>query len=240
MIRAGGPPARPRGPTATGALTRTGADRPVLQARRAGAAQCPAERVLVNRCGGLMSSLTWTSLEWSCAGTSRASIRDAGHGSAGGHHACSSVARTTRRPDRRRARPDDQRSDRRDRAGDVERAVRFRPPPVRGDGAVHDAGRHPRSRADGHRRSGRLGASPNLAVGDRVVVPFNISCGALLHVRPRSAIAVRDDPGSRPGLRRRAVRLHQAVRPGAGRAGRAAAGSARRLRPDRGSRRPAR
>ena len=37
-------------------------------------------------------------------------------------------------------------------------------------------GRHPRPRAHGHCRGGRI-RGRNLAVGDRVVVPFNIACG---------------------------------------------------------------
>ena len=61
----------------------------------------------------------------------------------------------------------------------------------------------------------------------------------LLHVRPGPAVAVRDDAGPRARLRCGAVRLHQAVRPGARRPGRAAARAARRLRPDQGARRSA-
>ena len=38
-----------------------------------------------------------------------------------------------------------------------------------------------------------------LSVGDRVVIPFNISCGHLLHVHARSAVPVRDDAGEEYG-----------------------------------------
>ena len=40
------------------------------------------------------------------------------------------------------------------------RHLRLGPPPLRGDGAVHDRRRHPRPRADGHRRGGRRRRSP--------------------------------------------------------------------------------
>ena len=70
------------------------------------------------------------------------------------------MARTARRAGRQRPRPDHQGPDRRDHPRHLDRAVRLGPPPLRGDGAVHDAGRHPRPRADGHRRGGRVAASP--------------------------------------------------------------------------------
>ena len=44
-------------------------------------------------------------------------------------------------------------------------------------GAVHERGRHPRPRADGDRRGGRRRGHRASAVGDRVVMPFQISCG---------------------------------------------------------------
>ena len=47
---------------------------------------------------------------------------------------------------------------------------------------------------------------------------------------------VRDDPEPRPGKGRLAVRLHQALRPGAGRPGRVPAGAAGPLRADQGAR----
>ena len=70
----------------------------------------------------------------------------------GGH-----LPRQARRPRRHRSRPDDRGADRRDRPGHLDRHLRLRPAPVRGDGRVHGRGRHPRPRADGHRRGGRLG-----------------------------------------------------------------------------------
>ena len=60
----------------------------------------------------------------------------------------------------------------------------------------------------------------------------------LLHVRPRAAVAVRDHPGQGPGQGRRAVRLHEALRPGPGRPGRVPARPAGPLRPDQGARGP--
>ena len=56
----------------------------------------------------------------------------------------------------------------------------------------------------------------------------------LLHVRPRAAVAVRDDTGPRARLGRRPVRLHKALRRGRRRAGRTAAGAARGLWPGQG------
>ena len=53
---------------------------------------------------------------------------------------------------------------------------------------------------------------PDLAPGDRVVIPFNISCGHCCMCDHGPADAVRDDPGPRAGHGRRAVRLHQALR----------------------------
>ena len=84
-------------------------------------------------------------------------------------------------------------------------------------GAVHDPGRHPRPRADGHRRGGRRGVT-HIAPGDRVVIPFNISCGHCGMCDAGSAVAVRDHPGARARQGRRAVRLHQALRAGRRRA----------------------
>ena len=55
--------------------------------------------------------------------------------------------------------------------------LRLRPAPLRAARAVHRRGRHPRARADGHRRGGRRRGRRTSAPGDRVVIPFNISCG---------------------------------------------------------------
>ena len=131
-------------------------------------------------------------------------------------------------------------TDRRDRPDHVDRPVRLRPAPVRGAGPVHDGGRHPRPRADGHRRGGRRRGARTSASGDRVVVPFNISCGHCWMCEQRAAVAVRDDPGPRARQGRRPVRLHQALRPGARRAGRVPAGPAGPVRADQGARGAAR
>ena len=58
-------------------------------------------------------------------------------------------------------RPDDRGADRRDRPHHVDRDLRLRPAPLRGARAVHRRGRHPRPRADGHRRGGRLRGHPH-------------------------------------------------------------------------------
>ena len=60
----------------------------------------------------------------------------------------------------------------------------------------------------------------------------------LLDVRPRPVRAVRDDPGPRAGQGRGAVRLHRALRRGAGRPGRVPAGAAGPVRADQGARGP--
>ena len=60
---------------------------------------------------------------------------------------------------------------------------------------------------------GRARGHPH-AAGDRVVVPFNISCGTCFMCTHRSR-PVRDDPGPRVRQGRGAVRLHEAVRAGA-------------------------
>ena len=57
----------------------------------------------------------------------------------------------------------------------------------------------------------------------------------LLHVRPGPALAVRDDPGARARHGRLAVRLHEALRPGAGRAGRVPARAVRQHAADQGA-----
>ena len=132
--------------------------------------------------------------------------------------------------------PRDRGADRRDRPGHLHRALRLRPAPVRGARPVHRRGRHPRPRADGDRRGGRRRRSTDLTAGDRVVVPFNIACGHCLMCGQRAAVAVRDDPGARAGHGRGAVRLHQALRPGARRAGRVPARAAGPVRPDQGAR----
>ena len=73
--------------------------------------------------------------------------------------------------------PADRGADGRDHQGHLDRAVRLRPAPLRDPRPVHGGRGRRRPRADGHRRGGRAPGSPNLQVGDRVVVPFNVCCG---------------------------------------------------------------
>ena len=61
--------------------------------------------------------------------------------------------------------------------GDVDRAVRVRPAPLRPAGPVHDAGRHRRARADGHRARGRVRGHDPGRPATAWWCPFNISCG---------------------------------------------------------------
>ena len=102
-------------------------------------------------------------------------------------------------------------------------------------GAVPHTRRHPRPRADGHRRGGRLRGHPHRArrPGRR---PVQHLLRLVLDVLPRAVRPVRDDAGPRAGQGRRAVRLHLAVRRGAGRPGRVPAGAAGPLRADQGAR----
>ena len=102
-------------------------------------------------------------------------------------------------------------------------------------GPFLERGRRPRPRADGHRRGGRLrGRRPAGRRPRRRAVQHLLR--ALLHVRARPADPVRDHAGARAGHGRRAVRLHQALRPGARRAGRVPARAPGPLRADQGAR----
>ena len=96
-------------------------------------------------------------------------------------------------------------------------------------------GRHPRPRADGHRRGGGPGrCQPRQGRPGRDAVPDLLR--QLLHVRPGPEHPVRDHPGARARQGCAALRLHEALRPGARRAGGVPPGPARRLQPDQGSR----
>ena len=154
-------------------------------------------------------------------------------------HASTHLPRHPRRPRRHRARPGDRGADRRDHPRDDERHLRLGPAPLRGARPVHRQGRHPRPRADGDRRGGRRGGHGHRPGRPRRD-PVQHLLRALLHVRQGAAVAVRDDPGPRAGHRRGAVRLHEALRPGARRPGRVPARAAGALRADQGARGAAR
>ncbi len=97
--------------------------------------------------------------------------------------------------------------------------------------------RRPRPRADGHRRGGRQrGRRPQGRRPGRHPVPDLLR--ALLDVHPRALHPVRDHPGPRPGQRRRALRLLQALRAGPGRAGGVPARAAGAVHPHQGPRGP--
>ena len=102
----------------------------------------------------------------------------------------------------------------RDHPRHLQRSLRLRPAPLRDPRPVHGPGRHPRPRAHGHRRGGRLRRRrPARRRPGRDPVPDQLR--PLLDVRPGPAHAVRDHPGARAGHGRRAVRLQQALRRGA-------------------------
>ena len=113
--------------------------------------------------------------------------------------------------------------------------LRLRPAPLRGARAVHDEGD-----ILGHEPMGiveEVGAEVDRHRGRATAssIPFNISCGHCFMCDAGALLAVRDDAGPRAGQGRRAVRLHQAVRPGARRPGRVPAGAAGAVRPDQGA-----
>ena len=70
-----------------------------------------------------------------------------------------------------------------------------------------------------------------LRPGDRVVIPFNVSCGTCFMCGQRPALPVRDHAGARARQGRGAVRLHEALRPGTGRPGRVPARPVRQHAP---------
>ena len=148
------------------------------------------------------------------------------------------MARKARRPGRHRPGSRDRAADRRDRPHHLDGDLRLRPAPVRGHGPVHARGRRARPRADGHRRGGRIRGQPDQARRPRRD-PVQHLLRALLHVRQRTPVPVRDDAGARGGDGRDAVRLHEALWRGPRRPGRAAARPAGAVRADQGPRRPA-
>ena len=98
--------------------------------------------------------------------------------------------------------------------------------------AFMTAGRRARPRGDGRGRRGgpeaRLG---DLAVGDRVVVPFQMSCGHCFMCDERLYSQCETTQVTRVRHRRRAVRVLEALRRGARRAGRIPARAAGRSSP---------
>ncbi len=149
------------------------------------------------------------------------------------------MARQARRARRLRPRSRDPGADRRDHPRHLERHLRLGSPPLRGARALSRRGRHPRPRADGHRRGGRLGRHAHRTRRPRRH-PLQHLLRRLLHVRSGPAVAVRDDAGARAGQGRGAVRLHEALRPGAGRPVRVPARPAGALRARQGAARAVR
>ena len=137
---------------------------------------------------------------------------------------------TSRHPSRRGARPGPGGADGRDRQDHLDRALRVRPPPVRDVGAVHDPGGHRRPRADGHRRGGRDRGDGDLRVGDRVVVPFNVSCGHCWMCDQQLYSQCETTQNHEYGTGAGVLRLQQALRTGPRRPGRVPPGPVRRLR----------
>ena len=122
--------------------------------------------------------------------------------------------------------PTDRAADRRDHPRDLDRPVRFGPAPLRGPRPVPRGRRRARPRADGHRRGGRLrGRQPRRRRSRRRAVQHLLR--ALLHVRARATEPVRDDAEPRARAWAPPLRLHEALRRGAGRPGRAACASPR-------------
>ena len=148
----------------------------------------------------------------------------------GGH-----LAGREKRAGRRGPRSEDRAADRRDHQGHLDRALRLGPAPLRGARDVHRPRRRARPRADGRRRGGRRRGRPDLE-GRPGRDPVQHLLRPLLDVRAPAVRPVRDDPEPRHGHGRLAVRLHEALRPGARRPGRVPAGPAGPLRPDQGAR----
>ena len=145
-----------------------------------------------------------------------------------------------RRPRRHGPRPDDRGADRRDRPGHLDRHLRLGPAPLRG--ARRRSSTRATSSATSRWASSRRSAprSTHIAPGDRVVIPFNISCGHCFMCGKglQSQCETTQVRELRHG--RGAARLHEALRPGAGRPGRVPARPAGAVRADQGARRAAR
>ncbi|CAA9481947.1 MAG: Threonine dehydrogenase and related Zn-dependent dehydrogenases, partial [uncultured Solirubrobacteraceae bacterium] len=148
------------------------------------------------------------------------------------------LARAPRRPGGGGPRPVHPGADGRHHPRDVHGPVRLGPPPLRGARAVPRRGRHPRPRAHGHRRGGRLRRDPDRPRRPRGH-PVQHLLRALLHVRPGAHDPVRDDAEPRARDGRVALRLHEALRAGPGRPGGVPAGAPGPLRADQGPRGPA-
>ena len=103
-----------------------------------------------------------------------------------------------RRAGRRRARPEDRGADRRDRPDHVDGICGSDLHLYEVLGPFIDQGD-----ILGHEPMGvveEVGSEvTNIAPGDRVVIPFNISCGHCFMCDHGPPVAVRDDPGARPG-----------------------------------------
>ena len=132
-------------------------------------------------------------------------------------------------------RPDDRGADRRDHPGHLDRDLRLRPAPVRG--ARRRSSTRATSSATSRWASSRRSAATVTHIAARRPGrdPVQHLLRPLLHVRAGAAVAVRDDPGARARHGRGAVRLHEALRPGARRPGRVPARAAGAVRPDQGA-----
>ena len=102
-------------------------------------------------------------------------------------------------------------------------------------GPVPRPGRHPGPRADGRGGGSRARGRRARAAGRPGGDPVQHLLRALLDVRAAAVRAVRDHADTRVRHRRRAVRLHEAVRAGAWRAGGIPAGTDGAVRADQGA-----
>ena len=150
------------------------------------------------------------------------------------------MARRTRRARRHGSRSDDPRGHRRDHPRDLERDLRLRPAPLRGARPV--PGRRATSSDTSRWGSSRRSAprSPRSAPGDRVVIPFNVSCGHCCMCEHGLMSQCETTQVHELRHRRSAARLHQALRPSPGRPGRVPARAAGAVRADQGPPRAAR